>query len=63
MMRVVAGGSWKDRNTLELTWQFAESVFRDTVVCRFDRKSMTFDRRVNVNSSALARPTIRGTQG
>jgi hypothetical protein len=63
MMRVVAGGSWKDRNTLELTWQFTESVFRDTVVCRFDRKSMTFDRRVNVNSSALARPTIRGTQG
>lgn len=63
MMRVVAGGSWKDRNTLELTWQFNESAFRDTVVCRFDGKSMTFDRRVNVNSSALARPTLRGVQG
>ncbi len=62
IMRVVAGGTWKDSDTLELTWQFVESSFRDTIVCHFDDKSMTFDRRVNVNSASLTRPTIRGLQ-
>jgi len=62
LMRVVAGGSWKDRNTLELTWQFNETSFRDTIVCHFDGKSMTYDRRVNVNSGPLARPAVHGVQ-
>lgn len=62
IMRVVAGGIWKDPQTIELTWCFNESSFRDTVVCRFDGRHMTFDRRVNVNSAALARPTVRGVR-
>ena len=59
-MRVVGGAAWKDSNTLELTWPFTESAFRDTLVCRFDGNLLSFDRRVNVNSAALSRPTVRG---
>lgn len=61
LMRVVGGASWKDHSTLELVWQFSESAFRDTVTCRFNGSSLTFDRRVNVNSGALNRPTVHGT--
>jgi len=57
-MRVVAGGTWKDNNTLQLTWQFTESSFRDTVVCRFRGKAMSFDRGDNVNSGPLTRATV-----
>ena len=63
IMRVVAGGAWKDSRTIEFTWCFNESSFRDTIVCRFDGKHMTFDRSVNVNSTALFRPTVRGIRG
>ncbi len=34
-MRVVAGARWIDDNTLEMTWQYVEAAFRDTVVCKF----------------------------
>jgi CubicO group peptidase (beta-lactamase class C family) len=57
---VVAGARWLDDNTLEMTWIFAETAFRDTVVCRFDRDRVTLDRSVNVNSSALSWPTLSG---
>jgi hypothetical protein len=62
-MRVVAGGVWKDANTFEMTWQFTETAFRDTVVCKFDGKKMTLDRSVNVNwKDHTKRPTITGTR-
>lgn len=59
-MPVVAGAVWTDPNTLRMTWQFVESAFRDTVICRFDGDAMTLDRSVNVNSAALSLPTLRG---
>jgi hypothetical protein len=63
-MRVVAGARWTDERTLEMTWQFVETAFRDKVVCRFDGEQMTqqitLDRSVNVNSAATFRPTLRG---
>jgi len=58
-MPVVAGARWTRPDTLEMTWQFVESAFRDKVVCRFDGETMTLDRSVNVNSAALERPTLR----
>jgi hypothetical protein len=62
-MRVVAGGMWKDDSTFEMTWLFSESSFRDTVICKFDGKSMTLDRSVNVNwEDRTSRPTIRGNR-
>jgi CubicO group peptidase (beta-lactamase class C family) len=60
VMRVVAGATWIDPNTLMLVWQFTESAFRDTVICKIDGAKLTFDRSVNVNSAALKRPTITG---
>jgi hypothetical protein len=60
LMRVVGGAAWKERNALELVWQFTESAFRDTILCRFDGNLLTFDRRTNVNSGPLSRPTVRG---
>jgi hypothetical protein len=61
LLRVVAGGRWVDEHTFEMTWQFVETSFRDTLVCRFEGDHMTLDRGVNVNSAALTRPTLRGT--
>jgi CubicO group peptidase (beta-lactamase class C family) len=58
--QVVAGARWLDENTLEMTWIFAETAFRDTVVCRFDGSRVTIERSVNVNSSALSWPTLSG---
>ena len=57
-MVVVAGGQWTAPDTFQMTWQFAETAFRDTVVCRFAGNAMTFDRSVNVNSAATALPTV-----
>ncbi len=60
-MRVVAGGRWVDPRTFEMTWQFAETAFRDRVVCRFDgADGVTVNRSVNVNSAATSRPTLHG---
>jgi hypothetical protein len=43
-----------------MTWQFAETAFRDRVVCRFDGDRMSLDRSVNINSAATSLPTISG---
>jgi hypothetical protein len=58
--QVVAGARWLDEDTLEMTWIFAETAFRDTVACRFDRDRVTIERSVNVNSSARSWPTLSG---
>lgn len=60
-MFVVAGGQWTAPDTFEMTWQFAETAFRDTVVCRFAGDGLSFDRSVNVNSAARSLPTVRAT--
>jgi hypothetical protein len=43
-----------------MTWQFNESAFCDTVICRFDGDKLKLDRSVNVNSSDRERPTLYG---
>jgi CubicO group peptidase (beta-lactamase class C family) len=58
---VVAGARWRDATTLEMTWIFVQSAFRDTLVCRFEGDEVTLDRKVNVNSGALSHPTLRGS--
>lgn len=60
LMHVVAGGRWTNDATFQMTWQFVESAFRDTVTCRFENGTLVFDRSVNVNSGPLQRPTITG---
>lgn len=62
-MVVVAGGRWSAPDTFEMTWQFAETAFRDRVACRFQGDRLTVDRSVNVNSAATTRPTLYGELG
>lgn len=59
-MRVVAGAVWQTHDQLDMTWQFVESAFRDTVVCRFEGDRVTIDRRVNINSGERKLLTLRG---
>ena len=56
--RCVAGAVWRDRATLEMTWIFVETAFRDTVICRFEDNRVTIDRSVNANTGALSQPTL-----
>jgi hypothetical protein len=57
---VVASARWLDENTLQMTWIFAETAFRDTVVCSFDADRVALNRSVNVNSGALSWPRLSG---
>lgn len=58
-MAVVAGGRWTDTHRFEMTWQFTETAFQDTVVVAFDDKSgLTFERSVNTNSMSPVRPLV-----
>jgi len=60
--RVVASARWLDSQTLEMVWIFAESSFRDTVVCRFEKERAHMERRVNVNSGGRESPQIVGVR-
>jgi hypothetical protein len=57
---VVASAVWTDEVTLRMTWIFAETAFKDTVVCRFEAAGVTIDRGVNVNSAARSWPRLSG---
>ena len=59
-MRVAAGAEWTAPDTLRITWQFVESAFRDTVICRFAGDQVTIDRSVNLNSAETRLPTLSG---
>lgn len=59
-MVVVGGGRWIDPTTFEMIWQFAETAFRDRVLCRFNGNEMTLDRSVNLNTADTSLPTLRG---
>lgn len=56
--RVVAGARWIAQDTLELTWLFVETAFRDTLICKFSGDRVTVDRSVNVNSAEMRLPTL-----
>jgi CubicO group peptidase (beta-lactamase class C family) len=58
--RVLAGARWLDPWTLEMRWIFAETAFRDTVVCRFEADRVSVARSVNVNSGPLSYPSLSG---
>jgi hypothetical protein len=58
--RVMAGARWLDRDTLEMSWIFLETVFRDTVVCNFSEGQISYARSVNVNSGPLSQTVLVG---
>ena len=57
-MPVVAGGRWGEPTRFDMTWQFVETGFRDTVSLDFSGDKVRYDRGVNINSGPLHRPTI-----
>lgn len=57
-LRVVAGAKWVSENKLVMTWQYNETAWQDTVTITVEEDKLYLDRRVNVNSSALSRPTV-----
>jgi CubicO group peptidase (beta-lactamase class C family) len=58
---VIAGARWLAPNKLEMTWQFVETAFRDTVLCTFSDNAVAIDRSVNLNSAETRLPTLTGT--
>ena len=63
-LRVLASSRLLEKDgvdtVLEMDWIFVETAFRDTVRLRFADSSVTLSRRVNVNSSELELPDIKG---
>jgi len=55
---VVAGARWLSDTTLEMTWHFVETAFRDTVVVDFEDDELVLNRSVNINSGNRAWPTL-----
>ena len=58
--RVVAAGAWTAENVFEMTWQFVETAFRDSIRLQIDAENLLWERSVNVNSGALRSSPIRG---
>ncbi|QIE28864.1 Beta-lactamase (plasmid) [Caballeronia sp. SBC1] len=58
---VVARACWLDNTRLQMTWIFAETAFRDTVICEFSGKTITFKREVNINGGELRHEDITGS--
>jgi CubicO group peptidase (beta-lactamase class C family) len=57
---VVARACWLDPARLQMTWIFAETAFRDTVVCEFAGQEIVFKREVNINSATLRHDDVTG---
>ncbi|MFL9874288.1 serine hydrolase domain-containing protein [Paraburkholderia megapolitana] len=57
---VVARACWLDRSRLQMTWIFAETAFRDTVICEFHERQIVYRREVNINSGALRYDDVIG---
>jgi CubicO group peptidase (beta-lactamase class C family) len=58
---VVARACWLDNTRLQMTWIFPETAFRDTVICEFSGKTITFKREVNINGGALRHEDLTGS--
>ena len=59
---VVARACWLDNTRLQMTWIFAETAFRDTVICEFSGDTVTFKREVNINGGALRHEDLTGSR-
>jgi hypothetical protein len=58
--QIVAGARWLDTRTLEMTWIYPQTAFRDRVVCEFDGDRVSVARTVNVNSAGKEQETLVG---
>jgi len=58
---VLARACWLDKTQLHMTWIFPETAFRDTLLCAFSDRTITFSREVNINGAALRDEDLVGT--
>ena len=58
--QIVAGARWLDTRTLEMTWIYPQTAFRDRVVCGFDGDRVSVARTVNVNSAGKEQEVLVG---
>lgn len=59
--QIVAGARWLDAKTLEMTWIYPQTAFRDRVVCVFEGNGVSVARTVNVNSAGREQEVLSGT--
>ncbi|MFL9959419.1 serine hydrolase [Paraburkholderia nemoris] len=57
---VLARACWLDASRLQMTWIFADTAFRDTIVCEFDENRLVFKREVNIDSGAVRHDDVIG---
>ncbi|WP_256737146.1 serine hydrolase domain-containing protein [Pseudomonas gingeri] len=58
--QIVAGARWLDDKTLEMTWIYPQTAFRDRVLCVFEGDQLSFARTVNVNSAGREQDVLLG---
>lgn len=58
--QIIAGARWLDTRTLEMTWIYPQTAFRDRVVCEFDGDRVRVARTVNVNSAGKEQEVLVG---
>lgn len=58
--QIIAGARWLDEKTLEMTWIYPQTAFRDRVTCVFDGHNLSLARTVNVNSAEREQEVLSG---
>lgn len=58
--QVIAGARWLDEHSLEMTWIYPQTAFRDRVVCVFNGDQVSVSRTVNVNSAGREQEVLNG---
>lgn len=58
--QIVAGARWLDTATLEMTWIYPQTAFRDRVICVFEGNGVSVARTVNVNSAQREQEVLIG---
>ncbi|OCW24211.1 serine hydrolase [Pseudomonas aylmerensis] len=58
--QIVAGARWLDQKTLEMTWIYPQTAFRDRVKCVFEGNTVSLARTVNVNSAEREQEVLVG---
>ncbi len=58
LSRISAIAYWSDESTLQMEWRFPEMAFCDQVSITWNGETVLVNRRVNMNSQDLERPTL-----
>jgi len=59
--RIAASGTWKDDQTLEMTWRFTETPHHDTVTCRFQEDQVKVEFMNSITGLSSSHKETRST--